>query len=230
MNKYLLLIALSLILISCKKERGLYDCPDNCKSYVIKGRLYEATTNKAFANYPVKLRWETFRGNCIFCPKWQKDIYNGKTDRNGNFTIVANLDTTLFRDYSLKIFTPEKDNYWNGFNSSVDNENMQGKPMDIPFYPQATLTIQLKRTQTDAFSRVMVSHTWERVDGRKEGVFQQSVYSPMSGDGDTVIQVKTVADLQTKVQVTKILNGNFQNFEDSIVCKRGKDNKLTFEY
>ena len=230
MKKYLVLIALSLFLISCKKELGLYDCPANCKSYVIKGRVFEATTNKSFANYPVKLRWETFRGNCIFCPRWQKDIYNGKTDRNGNFSIVTNLDTTMFWDYSLIISTPEKDNYWNGFNPSVNNENLQGKPTDIPFYPKADLIIQLKRTQNDAFTRIIVSHSWERVDGTKQGVSQQSVYSPMSGAGDTTIRVTTVADLQTKVQFAKIINGTYQGVQDSIVCKRGKNNVLMFEY
>lgn len=135
MNKYILLIVLTLVLFSCRKERGLYDCSDNCKTYEIKGRIFDPISSKAFANYPVKLRWVTFRGNCIFCPRKQRDIYNGKTDRNGNFSVVVNLDTTLFQDYSVVFSTPEKEHYRNVYHGYLEDENLRGKPIEVPFYP-----------------------------------------------------------------------------------------------
>ena len=52
----------------------------------------------------------------------------------------------------------------------------------------------------------------------------------MSGGEDTTIHVITVADLQTKVTVTKSFDGNFVDIIDSIVCKQGKGNVLRFEY
>lgn len=221
---------LSLVFLSCKKERGLYDCPGHCKSYVIKGRIFDATTNKAFANHPVKLRWETFRSNCIFCPRAQPDIYNGKTDRNGNFTIVANLDTTLFQDYSLVLSTPEKENFRNAYHGYLEDDNLKGKPVEVPFYPLVNLTIQLTRKYTDVFSRVSVAYSWRRIDGDQQYVYQNSVFSPMTGEKDTNILISAVADLQTNVRVTKSFNGGFVDILDSIVCKQGSDNVMRIEY
>lgn len=230
MNKYILLIVLTLVLFSCRKERGLYDCSDNCKTYEIKGRIFDPISNKAFANYPVKLRWVTFRGNCIFCPRKQRDIYNGKTDRNGNFSVVVNLDTTLFQDYSVVFSTPEKEHYRNVYHGYLEDENLRGKPIEVPFYPQAILTVQLMRTQNDTFERVSVSHSWTRIEGNRDILFLQDFYRPMSGKQDTTIHIKTVTDLLTTVRVSKYLNGRTQDVHDSIVCEAGKDNVLRFEY
>lgn len=232
MFKYVFLLILSTTIFSCKKDIELYKCVGNCKKYMIKGRIYDATTNTGFRNNPFKLTWKTFRGNCIFCPATLNDIYHGKTDANGNFLIEVNLDTTLFHDYSLVFSTPDKENYFNVFHGYINDSNLnQGELVQVPFYPKTNLNIELVRTQNDSFNILTVSHTWERVNNNGEMVFTQDYDGPMMARGkDTIVTISTAANILTKVRISKIFNGSSKNLKDSLVCVSGSKNTLRFEY
>ena len=219
-------------LLSCKKLLPLDECTGNCKTYTLQGRIYDGTNNVGFSNTAFKLSWEYFRSNCIFCPKPRNDIYVGTTDVNGNFTILVNLDTTLFNDYSLKLITAEKENYYNSFSGYLDNSNLnQSNNIRVVFYSTTNLTLKLFRTQNDTFDNLRISHDWKQINGSGQTTFKEDYFGPIPNrNGDTTINIVTAADIVTMVTVSKYSNGTFKDLKDSLVCKKGVSNVITANY
>lgn len=229
MQKHLFGFFILLFFISCQKENAVYQCKGNCKSYVISGRFYNAVTNTGMGNFPFTLRWDTFRGNCIFCPRKLDDIYKGKTDNNGNFSINVNLDTSFFHDYSVVINPVDNESYYNEFHGYIDLKNSEH--INVAFYPKATLKLNLKRTGTDTFNVLTASHSWDRQNYDNQSIYIQDLYSKgYHSVKDTTLTFSTVAGIMTRVTITKSLNGTFVDVKDSMICQVNEPNILTINY
>ena len=86
---------------------------------------------------------------------------------------MANLDTTLFQDYSLILSTADKKNFSNVYHGYLEDANLKGKPIEVAYYPQTNLTIQLTRKKNDLFRHVKVSYSWRRIDGGQKTIYLQ---------------------------------------------------------
>lgn len=197
-------------------------CTSNCKTYNIKGSVFDASNNKGFQKIPIILKWEYFRNNCIFCPKPLKDIFHGQTDNRGNFSFSISIDTTLFNDYSLKMILPEKENYildWIGYFSFLNDTNN----FNIAYYPITNLTLKLKRTQSDILQKIRVVHSWTPDYASLQSAFTEVYEGPIpKGNGDTTIYTKTVAGTVTTATVWKIYsNVTPIGIKDSLSCNTG---------
>ena len=218
---------------SCKKEKigeGLR-CTSNCKTYNIKGRVFDASNNNGFQKISIILKWEHFRNNCIFCPKPLEDIFHGQTDINGNFSFPISIDTTLFNDYSLKIILPEKENYfidWIGYFSFLNDTNN----FNIAYYPLTNLSLKVKRTQSDVVQSIRVVHSWTPVYASWQSAFTEVYQGPIPiGIVDTTISTKTVAGTVTTATVWKIYaNGTPIGIKDSLFCNPGNTNVININY
>lgn len=232
-SKYLFLLLIPVILFSCKKSVKLEVCKSNCKTYVLRGHIYDATVNKGFGYSLFRIRMESFIGNCIFCPRALDDIYVGITDGNGDFAISVKVDSTLFNDYSMKMFTPDRKNYYKAFNEYVANSSLNyGNIILVPFYREANLTVKLFRMQNDTFNTLRISHQWEKINNDGRRVFGDDYWgSKPVGNEDTIFHLVTAADILTKVTVTKSVKyGSFTDIKDSIVCRQGENNVLNIDY
>lgn len=123
--------------------------------------MYDGTNNTGFSNKEFLLRWEYFRSSCIFCPKERNNIYTGKTDADGRFSFSVMLDTTLFRDYSLKLFTAGQENYYNSFTNYIEDSSLTGgKEIKVEYYPTTKLALRMIRTQNDPFNTLTLGYWW----------------------------------------------------------------------
>ena len=231
MAKYMLILFIVISVQSCKKEKmgeGLR-CTSNCKTYNIKGRVFDASNNKGFQKIPIIFKWEYFRNNCMFCPKPLEDVFHGQTDNSGNFSFSISIDTTLFNDYSLKMILPEKENYildWTGYFLNDTNS------LNIAYYPLTNLTLRLKRTQSDVVQRIRVVHSWTPIYTSLQSAFTEVYDGPIpNGNGDTTIYTKTVAGTVTSATIWKIYsNGTPIGIKDSLFCNPGNTNVMNINY
>ena len=232
MSKYLLFATSVIILFSCKKAESS-ECITNCKTFHFNGRVYNGQTNAGFSNTPFALRWIYFR-YCIFCPPPKNDIYNSRTDGNGNFSITVSLDTSLFSDYSLTINTPDKENYFNLSSQHIEDSILnRGDTIKIMYYPSTMLTLKLRRTQIDTFENFQVKYNWVLPNTIYATVQDRWLYygPKLSGDGDTTFNITTIADNVTTAIVDKFYsNGTSVNFYDSLKCLKNVANVIQIDY
>ena len=223
---------LTILFISCKKEPQFLACTSNCKTFELQGRAYVGTTNIGLPNTKLRLRWEDFGNGCLYCPGDKYDIYVGKTDASGNFKFTVTVDSSRFNNSSLKLITPDKENYFNSFVGYVNRSNINQAPISIVYYPSTTLTLKLFKVQNDVLKFVNISHGWVQIngDGRTINLTDYSEVRPIAG-GDTTITFTTVADIPTIVKVSKRFPDNsFEDIKDSIVCRKNQNNIITMYY
>ena len=218
--------------LSCEKPIPSLACTANCKNYVVQGRIYDGVNNVGLRGKPFTILLERFRYNCLFCGPPLENVYNGKTDENGIFSFSINVDSSLFRDYSLKFHTPEIEHYYNSFAGYIDAGVNPNINVQVAFYPTAILTLRLRRTQNDVYRNLRAARSWRQTSGNGQIMFYANYFNSSSpGNGDTTLKVFSVAGIQTNVTVTKsYFNGTFIDIEDSIVCFRGVDNNVTINY
>lgn len=215
-----LAILLSAMLFSCKKEKKDTQCTQNCASYTVSGKFYDGVNNTGFANSPVNLKWEYFR-NCFVCPG-SKNIYSGNADANGNFNFTITIDTTLFRDYSLELTTPVINTHFELFPRVIEKTDLvQNNRIDVAYYPKADLQLRLHRVQTDVMQHLNILHIW-KATATGEFIHQYDYFGTAPNiTGDTVLNIKTVAGLYTKIIIDKVYpNGTRAEITDSVVCNR----------
>ncbi len=227
-----LFFLLTPFIFSCKKETQFLDCANNCKSFSLRGRAYNGITNLGLPNTELKLRWEDFGNGCFYCQGDKYEIYVGKTDENGNFNFAFTVDTSRFNNLSLKLITPEKEDFYNSFTGYVNQTNLNQHPIIIVYYPTTTLTLKLFRIQNDSLKFVNISHEWRQVNGTGNLTFFSDYNStrPIT-KGDTTIKIITAADIQTIVTVEKRFPDNsFLDIRDSIICRKNQNNILNMFY
>ena len=208
------------------------ECINNCKTYLLQGRVYDGTNNLGFGNTELKIRWEYSRSSCFYCPGDKHDIYTGKTDPSGNFKFNITLDTSRFQNYSLSLITPTKVSFFNSFISTLNDSNLNQTPINIVYYPSTILTLKLFKIQNSILKFVDISHEWRELHGNRNLIFisDYSQTRPIVA-GDTILNINTVADLKTIVTVEKrFLDNSFLNIKDSIICKKGQNNLLNMYY
>lgn len=232
MKIHTIFLLIAILFFSCKKEIRFLECTNNCKTFLLQGRVYDGTTNLGFSNTELKLRWEYFRSNCFYCPGDKYDIYVGKTDANGNFNFNITVDTSRFLNYSLNLITPKKENFYNSFVSSLNDSNLNQVPINIVYYPSTTLTLKLIKIQNSTLKFINIFHEWRQLHGDKRLIYitDYAQSRPIAG-GDTTINMSTVADLKTIVTVEKrFLDNSFLDIKDSIICKKNQNNILNMYY
>ena len=215
-----LAILLSAMLLSCKKEKKDTQCTQNCASYTVSGKVYDGITNTGFANTPVNLQWSYTR-YCIVCPG-SKNIYSGNADANGNFNFTITIDTSLFRDYSLELKTPVINTHFELFPRVIPRDDLaQNRSINVAYYPKADLQLRLHRVQTDVMQHLNVLHIW-KATATGEFITQYDYFGTTPNiTGDTVLNIKTVAGLYTKIILDKVYpNGTRAEITDSVVCNR----------
>lgn len=227
-----LIFLLTIFFISCKKEQQFLACTNDCKTFQLQGRAYIGTTNLGLPNTKFRLRWEPFGNGCIYCPGDKYDIYAGKTDASGNFKFTVTVDSSRFSNSSLKLITPDKDNFMNSFTGYVMRSNINQDRIKIVYYPTTTLTLKLFKRQNDVLKFVNISHEWVQIngDGRTINITDYSEVRPIAG-GDTTIKFTTVADIPTIVKVSKRFPDNSSiDIKDSIICRKNQNNMITMYY
>lgn len=230
MPKVLLFILISCFAISCKKEKTA--CRGNCVDIAIRGRVYDAISSKGFSNVPVSLKWNYIR-TCFTCIGTTKNVYSGKTDRQGTFSFDVSIDTSLFNDYSLNVSTPDQSGYFSLFPKLIGKyDPQQFQSVNMAFYPKANLTLRLHRTQTDVFEAFSVYHYFNHTDGSGDYTGQYAYLKTRQEPfGDTVIQVETAADVMTKIKSMKSYsNGTVAEQIDSVVYKSTSQNVFDIYY
>jgi len=230
MKIYLLLISISILLFSCKKELQVEKCSQNCKTFNIKGRFYDGITNEGFGNTSINLRWEYFR-YCISCPN-SRNVYSGSADENGYFNFNIEIDTSLFNDYILQLKTPVINNYFELFPRDIDKIDLtQNNSINVEYYPKANLELRLHRIQTDTIKNLNIYHIW-RTPGTGEFITQYDYLGQTPNIiSDTILNIKTVAGIYTKIIIEKLYsNGNRIEISDSLVCNRNVNNIIDMNF
>ena len=230
LKKHILPLLLLFVLFSCRKEVAIEECSQNCATYNIKGKFYDAVNNVGFSNIPVELKWNYFR-YCISCPR-SRQVYSGRSDENGNFDFSINIDTTFFNDYSLELTAPKISNYFDLFSRSIYRNDLQNDSIiKVGYYPIGNLKLNLHRIETDSIIKMSISHIWKGI-GTDEYINQLDYFGESPNlIIDSSFNIETVADLSTKI-VIKIFkfNGNQTEIVDSIVCNRSATSILNMNY
>lgn len=232
----IILISIRCLFISCVKEKEyLPDCTTgNCIDVNIRGLLYVITSEEKINNIPIEVFFYKRTG------EWYGEIQkiiSGKTNKNGVFDFTVTIDTTFFEDYHLTVRVPHQKNYitFDDNNSYHEystrsfyyyNKDML-QNVNFGFYKKATLSIILKRTQTEDFEYFDVNYLF--------GNSPQHIAYIISGYDKTpneIIQtVEVGADVQLKIWWLKVLKGGERNVEtDSLICKQNSNNIFTINY
>lgn len=230
MQKLLLsLFVIVSIVPSCRKEE--IKCEGNCVPIRVSGRAYDATTSKGFSNIPVTVSWFASFTMGGFAPS-PKLVYKGKTDKEGYFAFVVNVDSSMFERNHLGVRVPVQPQYLRNFREHVeeslfDYSETGLQNIDFAMYPKANLTIKLHRVQSDNFEYFSVEHYYTR------NAMQYSDYlitGPQSAR-DTVIQTETSAGIYTQVKSGKVFGfGDFKERIDSIFCTANGNNTIDINY
>jgi len=225
----LLFLLLSIVFFSCRKQQP--KCKTNCYDMTFSGRAFVKTNGAAMAGLPVTVQWFK-RGNCIGCTVY--DVVSGVTDQNGNFSLSATIDTSFFSDHHLSIRLGKDTNFLNNpmVESSpfLEERRYSFTPsglqnLQFEFYPKTYLTIRLRRTQNDVFENFSITHQY--IPSVENQVF--SLNNPQLAK-DTVLKVPTSADVYTKVNWLKIVNGQVSRFTDSLICTANGPNIFDINY
>jgi hypothetical protein len=232
MKIFSIILLLTLINLSCKKDIQVLECLNNCKTFTLQGSVYDGTTNIGFANTELKVKWGSYIGSCFYCPNDKKNIYVGKSDANGNFQFSITVDTTRFSNFNLDLLTPTKENFYNSFITSLNNSDLTQTPINIVYYPSTTLTLKLFKIQSSSLKFINISHEWKQTHGNGQLLFiSDYAQTRPIANGDTIINMSTVADLKTIVTVEKrFLDNSFVNIKDSIICRKAQNNILNMYY
>lgn len=226
----ILIILISVVSLSCRKEIAIEHCSQNCKTLNIKGKFYDGVNNIGFSNMPVELKWSYFR-SCIICPS-AREIYSGRSDENGVFNFSIEVDSTFFNDYSLQLSTPRVSNYFELFPKNLSKEDLENDSLvNIDYYPIGNLKLNLQRVGTDSINKLSVSHFW-KTHSTGETIFRQDYFSESPNIFiDTLLNIETVAEISTMVMVSVFYtNGNRTDISDSIVCSRNTPSILNMDY
>ena len=212
------------------------DC-EQCTNVNIKGILHVEPTGEKLNNLLVEVLFREKRASLLF-PAGTLKVISGKTDENGVFNFTVAIDTTLFKDYELRIMiTRPKEDYissvydgredliWISF-WEYNAKALQN--LDIAFFKKAILTINLNRTETDDCEYLRGNHFFDggpnifnsftfRVDELVEGL--------------QILQKETGADVYTKITWEKTMrNGESLYYIDSLICRQNKDNIFKINY
>lgn len=142
------------------------------------------------------------------------------------------MDTSRFNNYSLKLITPTKGNFYDAFVSGLNFTNLNQEPIEVVYYPTTSLTLRLFKIRTDTLRFINISHQWRQTNGIGQLILisDYSEIRPIAG-GDTTIKMVTVADIPTFVTIEKrFLDNSFVDIKDSIICRSGQDNIITMYY
>jgi hypothetical protein len=163
----------------------------------------------------------------VFVKGWgSQKVVSGKT-KNGEFNFNVAIDTTTFNEYYMHISISSPANYITT-NSSVrfyqfDKETL--KNINFELYRNATLTIDLNRTETDDFEVMYVYHSFVA------NTSTMSIIRPDTPEKDRILQRVTAADVYTKITWSKHFKDNTtQWYADSLICRQKENNVYNINY
>lgn len=219
---------LVLLLLSCRKQTII--CTGNCAPITISGTTFNKISNTAQPNVPISLDWVQAR----ICICSQKNVFTGQSGSDGSFTITANIDTSMFKNYGLKLYVSKNDDFIvirDSTFASNDSYRFYSPggypPVRLNIYPQATLKIKLQRSQTDNFESFSIQHS---AVNENNTVSDYYVSSPKEVTDRNVkeLTVPTVAGVFTKIISTKRISSTQVITQiDSVKCTRGGNNSFT---
>jgi len=219
---------LVLLLLSCRKQTII--CTGNCAPITISGTTFNKISNTAQPNVPISLDWVQAR----ICICSQKNVFTGQSGSDGSFTITANIDTSMFKNYGLKLYVSKNDDFIVIRDSTFANNDSYRfyssggyPPVRLNIYPIAILKIILQRSQTDNFESFSVDHI---AVNDYNTVSDYYVFSPKEVIDRNVkeLTVPTVAGVFTKIISTKRINSTQIITQiDSVRCTRGGNNSFT---
>jgi hypothetical protein len=217
------------IVISCRKEE--IKCKGNCVPIRVSGRAYDATRNKGFSNIPVTVSWFASFTMGGFAPS-PKLAYSGKTDKDGYFAFVVNVDSSLFDRNHLGVRVPVQPGYLRNFYDHLEESLYEysdtGLPnIDFGMYPKANLTIRLHRVQSDDFQYFSLEHYY----APNAMHYSDYLITGPQFARDTIIQTETSAGIYTKVKSNRVFGlGDFTERIDSILCTPEGNNIIDVSY
>lgn len=221
------LLLLCLFLFACGQKEDFNFCEENCGEVHVYGRVQNMETGLGVAKNPIKIGWEK-NDVCFFCST--DNIANIKTDKEGNFDLVLNIDTTNFETKNLvftasfneKVFCP-----WgtgNSYERHYDMNKIGTYEIVYQAYPKVNYTLNLSYSPDNDIDSVKVLHnfhggwwdygydyTWALQDGAQENLSKK---------------ITTGAGAITLIMWKKHVKSSNQwlNFSDSIRCESKKEN------
>lgn len=222
-----------LFFFACGQKENFDFCEENCGEVRVNGRVENMETHLGAASVPIRIGWEKNNG-CFFC--FQDNIANIKTDKNGNFNLVLNLDTTNFETQDL-VFTADFDGKkycpWgtgNSYQKHYDINKIGEYDIFYEAYPKVTYTLNLRYSPDNEIDSVKVYHnfyggwwdygydyTWNMQDGAQQNLSKKI---------ETGAGAITLIMWQKHVKSTN----TWLSFSDSIRCESKKENVFNIEF
>ncbi len=232
MRKYLAVITLCIALTACKKT-ALAPCSGNCTEVHVSGDILLQPAGTGFAGVPITVQLSAT--NCIICS--QSIVTTQKTDANGRFDFVFNIDTTLLPGHKLYFYFANMQQYISVPYSYI-NQNLISRDILVNypsynnglhfwFYPKASLQVNLHRVSTGSFAYFSVEHSFDSQPGITDYIIAGNQALPQ----DTTFIVETAANVFTKVTASTIITpGNNLATADSIKCSAMGNNVIRVDY
>jgi hypothetical protein len=231
MKRLKIIVLLIILSISCKKNTELEVCNSNCKQVSIKGRITDAYSDKGIESLNYQIIFKTFRGNPTGFPGPtypSKLIYQGNTPQNGVFTINTIVDSTYFDNYSLKLITPELNNYFHFFSDYSLSSN---DSVNIWYYPSTTLKVNLKKTQIRNYDYINLTHNWKI--NKLDITNPRPWINSFTGNADTTFILQVPIETNIKFNLDKEINNSGTNtirVVDSIYINKNNANEITINF
>ena len=163
-----------------------------------------------------------------------RKIASGKTDKNGEFSFKAIVDTISVDNYSFLVTIPVQEGYINPealhFTSASERFNRIDdgvQNINFELLQKTKLTINLNKIQTDEIENLRVHLFY---DIFPNGGFMYNM-SAVELETIEMLQHETVANTYTKIRWEKLLkNGERLTYIDSLICRPNVNNIFNINF
>ncbi len=219
MRNLLYIIALVILLFSCKKEKS------TLRQVRFTGSVLDATNGVGISNVIVKMYWSNLVSSL------ETPIDSTSTDSQGNYVFEQTIEISKFDEHSLETFAVVPSAYISTLDLEhttvgvstlgIQSDKLQMIPLFL--YPKAQLRIKLNRTMTDTFAQFQVFYNY---GGRN----YWAALTNGSISGTQTYDVFTAGHIQTRVFWKKIFNSGSSTQADSIICLPTAANEIIMNY
>jgi len=242
-TKILFTLFLTLIVISCVKEKGLPPCKSDCANIVFAGTVVNGAYNISAANTKIKVTTSILSANPYSGTIY--DVGTVYTDDNGKFTLSRMIDTSVYRSFSVIATAPpdyitspaflNQVNEFTTYNEAVFFYMIDSSTQLIRLgvFPITKLTVNLHRgTPLPVTGEYAVSF---EITFQGNGLFSYNSafceYEETTSNTDTTVYLDTSPNLYTFIQWYKNTDsGTVVYGTDSIICLPNVANKIDVTY
>ena len=224
MKRLIIILFFTLTLVSCRKDKPLFDgqnCNGSC--YILTGKLSEIQSNSSLPNTELKFYYRP-SGYAIF---FDPTKYLGRTTTAADGSYIFKFDSKDFKNPSGYFrIEGSRDGYiYNNLGDKIDKDllifNLDSSKINIPqvnnltLFKAATLKFRIKATTITSFEFLTIIYNYG-TNGFGPALNGKRII-------DTTLIYKTASDIPTYINWSALGNGINIQKKDTVIVPSGTE-------